>query len=1143
MPLRDCFGKAGLSSHEEDYLQAKAKIRMDKGMSETEAYVEAIKEFSQENQKNIEDIYNETGISAPTEPPIQEPPKEPVGEGGEEEFENKPKSILNRVYKSKNIGEETKKRFEENGLRYSPQSHEAARKIAQDIVDEFGTADSVAMAESGRFDGDVNSMIFAESIDRTFQQEQSATTQAEKIKFAEQWADYAIRYDETARQKGRFISAIYDFYRRSPLGVILSEKAKKDEAFKEWFNKREQPYKEVFEEIKEDKEFKEFVEKRVKEGMQQERTANRVKKIAKAKDIFDKAKLKGDQLSSSIIPPNIWNAAIDVMFEAYKLGLSIADVVQKGVDYIKGNHNEVWDEQAFRDEWTQKIQGLEAQKLPLTTEEKQKRLLDKFRKKLSGLTETQKEDVIRKSFKKLVENGALEYEDFKKIIAETIGLGEMSAEDVTKLTGYIKDMNAVQDLSDELIKTPSKENIAKFEKGVKKAERSATDLAAMLYNKPKVWQRIRSIIQLNTLGIVSLIKNPFYNIFHQLFVRFPKGVALTAIDQLIYGTSLLANKIGFGNPIIKPDTNILLAQGGYFSGAGKGAKESVKQVFTGLTNKDYFQKEVYNSQLKPFQSYRDLWAWGKGEKTLTTEQIIDKVIQAFPTMGMSAEVVARMLNIGDKPFRWAAEGAIAETIATQEFGLEGIEREIFLRLPKEKAKQLYLRKGLSEDQAQQKAEEIESRIIKEGEEAVFQQDNAISEAVAKLKQLMDDGKNGQSPLANLGKGAARLFGLLNMPYVKTPVNIAWEVFNLVNPEFALIQSFSYGARGLKTGNRSDILKAKKWMAHAATGWALLSATAYIASIGAISGDDEDEPYKPKEQKGKETYQKPKRLNITKLNRVAMGGSTEDQDGDVLVDLSWFGATGMLMNMQANKYENMTEKEREEMSYMDDLANRLHAGATEGLTNSVFQGTITAVDAIRTGKTDQWLNGMINVGGNFIEPATIASISRASRPYDYKIKGDTFSEGLKNNIKSRFFGKGLTPKTNIWGDVMTRETGVGDVALRMLGISQYDKDAFAEPIHQDFKRTGNANFYPPAVSNRFTEKGKEIELDTKLQLEFETLVGQARKNLVAPFVNSPKYKSMSEEKKLDKLKNIYEDGRDIGKKTFLRLHPELLKSER
>lgn len=1058
--------------------------------------------------------------------------------------ENNPKAILNAIYDAENISQSIKNKFEKEGLTYNPQSHEEARKIAKEIVSYFGVDNAINMAEAGRFDGDVNSLIFAEGIDATFLEEKNATSADDKIKAAERWADYAVRYDNIARQQGRFISAIYDFYRKSPLGVILTERKKREEAFRAWYKNKEGSFKELFEAIKESEDVKLLIQEKVELKLKEERASFRKNRRDKISSFFNKAKIGKKGINSSIIPPQIWDAAIDVMEQAALAGESLVAIIEAGVDYIKKNHNDAWDEQAFRKEWEERLQAMDGEKA--IPKDKQEKILERFRKKLAGLTDEQKADVIRKSFKKLVENNALKYDDFKKIVADTLGIGELSAEDTQKLTQFVTDINAVQDAADNVVKQTDEAEIKKaiqeFDKVARQAEKSATQLAGMLYNKPDIGGRVRSIIQLNTLGAVSLLKNPFYNIFHQLLVRFPKGLLLTVIDQSIYAASLLGNKL-FGNPVIKPDTNIFLAQKGYFDKAGVGASESVKQVFTGLTNKDYFQKEVYNAQIKPAQSWRDIWAYAKGEKFLTRGQFWDKIIQG--TVGVPAEMVARVLNIGDKPFRYAAESAIAETMAQQEFKLSGVQKERFLKFPKEVAKSEYLKKGYSEDEASKKAEEVEQRIIKEGEEAVFQQENWFNEKIKKLKQSLSSG-DVNNPLATWASETAKLLGTLNAPFLKTPINLFWEIFNLVNPEVAILQSFVYGVKAYRNKSKADFIQSKKWLAHAAVGYSLMSAIGYLAGMGIISGDDEDEQFKEKEEKGKSTYAKKKTINISKLNRVFGNGNLGDEDGDVMVDLSWFGTVGMIMNLQANKQENLSKEERESMTYLDDLLGRMRASAVDGLENSVFQGTFSAIDAFRTGRVDGWLTNMLNVGANFIEPATIAQISRATRPTEYRIKGDDLPDRLANSLKARFFGS-VPPRINIWGEEMKREGTVKDVALRMLGVSVFDKDAFAIPIYEDFKRTGDASFFPPVVASKFSYKGEQIELNANEHEQLQKLVGQARASIIAPFVNgmatiqvegeNKKYNDLNDTEKIEWLEKIYKKGYTYGKKQFIQLNPK------
>ena len=79
---------------------------------------------------------------------------------------------------------------------------------------------------------------------------------------------------------------------------------------------------------------------------------------------------------------------------------------------------------------------------------------------------------------------------------------------------------------------------------------------------------------------------------------------------------------------------MLTSQKEFFKKGLQGGKLSAEQLFTGLTNRDYFQKEIYSSQIHPFTSIKDLWDWKFKGKNLTPSQVADKSIQA--TVGLPA---------------------------------------------------------------------------------------------------------------------------------------------------------------------------------------------------------------------------------------------------------------------------------------------------------------------------------------------------------------------------------------------------------------------------------------------------------------------------------------------------------------------------
>jgi hypothetical protein len=1086
---------------------------------------------------------------------------EPTGEGkvkteeeaqpkGAEEVEvekikTNDKSILNRINSSENIPDSVKEKFKDN-LRYEVKSKEEAKNIAKNIIKEYGTDDAVTLAEANKFHGDVNSFIFSEAINDTYVKETEAKTPEEKLKYAEQWADYAIRFDESARSKGRFISAISDFYKKSPLGIKFVENERRNEDFKKWYKGKEGSYKEVFDELVQDPKFKSLIGEEVQKGLKEERAAQREVNRKKIEDFFENAKLKGNNLYAVPIPPKVINGALEIMKQSVLAGESVVYAVNKAIEHISKEVKD-WDKEKFRKEYETKLSSIEGkagktekEELP---EDAKNRILDKFRKKLEGLNESQKEQVIRRSFKQLVENGALEYNDFKKIISETIGYGEITPEEAAKITKLVNDINSVDELAssirDEGNRTEA--NLLKYQKAKKEAEKSATELNKMVYNKTNISNRLLSIMQLNTLGIPSLINNPIFNIWNQATVRFPNAVSMTVLDQILYGGSKVSNKL-FGTGVLLPENNVLASQKEFFKKGLQGGKLSTEQLFTGLTNKDYFQKEIYSSQIHPFTSIKDLWDWKFKGKNLTPSQVADKSIQA--TVGLPAEIVARALNIGDKPQRFAAEGAQAAVFA-KNLGLKDIDYSYFLEFPKEESYRAFKKQGLSDDVAMKKAEEIQERIIKQGEESTFQQENLVNEVINSAVNIASSYGAGAG-------GVVKAIKTLNMPFLKIPLNAFWSVYNLANPQVAFLQSAIYGARAIKSRSASDIQQSKKWLAHGATGIALTGIAGALASKGIVNSNNADDTTK-KERIGEKTYEQQNSINVTKLNAYLRGENPDDVKNSLNVDLKWFGNVGNILNVESRKLEEMTPDQRKNgMSFMEDMLSNMSISSMELIENGVFSSTSGLLTAIDKGGNfaDSYVLNLINMGTNIVQPAMFAQMSRAQLPYYSQQKADTFMEQLKNNLLTRsstlraLSGKYPPSQIGVWGDKLDRKD---NIAMKLFGISSNNNDNFAQPIYNDYKKTDNTAFLPPSVKPEVNG----FKLNTSETNKLEILVGQARKNLVAPFVNDgaklsgfkDRYSKLSEEDKVKALGIIYKMGYQVGEKQFTDLYPQFYKSDK
>jgi hypothetical protein len=241
-----------------------------------------------------------------------------------------------------------------------------------------------------------------------------------------------------------------------------------------------------------------------------------------------------------------------------------------------------------------------------------------------------------------------------------------------------------------------------------------------------------------------------------------------------------------------------------------------------------------------------------------------------------------------------------------------------------------------------------------------------------------------------------------------------------------------------------------------------------------------------------------------------------------------------------------------MSFMEDMFSGMSISSMELIENGVFSNTSGLLTAIDKGGNfaDSYVLNLINMGTNIVQPAMFAQMSRAQLPYYSQQKADTFMEELKNNLLTRssvlrsLSDKYPPSQIGVWGDRLDRKD---NVAMKLFGISSNNNDNFAQPIYNDYKKTNNTAFLPPAVKPEVNG----FELNVSQTNKLETLVGQARKNLAAPFVNDgaklsgfkDRYSKLSEEDKAKALGIIYKMGYQVGEKQFTDLYPEFYKSDK
>ena len=912
---------------------------------------------------------------------------------------------------------------------------------------------------------------------------------------------------------------------------------------------------------------------------------------------------------------DVINKAAEAMKKAYIAGESITTIVEDAIKYISDNlGTDTWDIAGFRKDWSEKfaaeaekketnyINALdkrrkelerrlrendfsaekykqkrtlsekeadakkeldEVQKLydeakkasPEYIDKKSKQYLDNFKQRLKTLNDTQKEEIIKMSVRKLIQNGALEYEEFREIIAESIGLNELSPEDTKNIESLMAKINATKDAEDKMLNNPTDENIDNYDKAVDEASLASTEMYNIISKNSDITSTLRSLITGSLLSIPTLIKNPVYNIVFQSQLRFPKAVVKNILEQSLFGASIMINKyISSKSPIYLPTSNILLGWKGYFKQGKVGGKRGLKNFMLGVTQPDFNSTTAYQSTLSPRQAAKDLELYKSGQKLLTKSEVIDRIIRkSWPAR--QADFILRAMGLGDLPQRYAAEGAVAMQIAVKELGLiDDNDIIAFMRSPQKMAYKI-----LSEQKnpnAASLSEEMYNRIISEGERAVFQESNILS----KISEFIDKSlKINKDSKYKAAKVSGALIKTASFPFIKIPANVAWATFKAANPSFSIaqssiqsIQAAMYYKRGDYAKSREYQEKAKDSFAHAVVGYGLGLVAAQLVAAGLVRPAN-DKDTKERESLGEAAFGRQNQLNV---------GALSGND-DYWVDLTWFGPIGAILEAKAEVSQDKKQMEREgkEQSEVMDIIDEMTYSAKAAMNQLVFDQGARIMDAIQKGgpaAKQYFINNVVNNITNIATGATYVSASKAMLPYKAQLAGETLWEEIVNNQQQRSIllrvamnlykeDSGNPPaKISIFdGEPIKNDNSVLGATGSMMGMEKGNNDKFGAIIFNDFQRTGNLDFFPPAIPRELTVNDEKIKLTPSERKDLTIAIGKANYNNISPFVHdmgmltgyNKRYTQLTDEEKVKALKLLYSISSDDGLDQFKKDHPK------
>lgn len=635
-----------------------------------------------------------------------------------------------------------------------------------------------------------------------------------------------------------------------------------------------------------------------------------------------------------------------------------------------------------------------------------------------------------------------------------------------------------------------------------------------LVPKRLLGETIPTVLQGNLLTPLSVFVNLWGNAVNSLpraigrqvaFFGQEIGRAANRIRGVKNAAREIKSPLGLGTP------ERILAS---LTGLSRGFGEGVVGLRRGINAEGLLAGEKIRG-FQPLQAWRDLWRsqnLAKAIKPSLSQAATDKLrLLVEGTLGVPAETMLRLLQLGDAPFRRLAQARLL-TEAGQLAGKSAKATRVAARFPEERAI---------------------SKIEQEAAQAVYQQDSALSRAAMTAANLFGAGNK---------SGLARTIGKTIIPYAKTPANVVDELLEFSLPMYAPLKAYKSNA-----GARAVNMAWGKTL----TGMTIGAIGLFLSRKGVIGGKPSDS-----EKQRDLQYQTlaPRSVNISAINRmIDEGGDVLSDDsevstepGDKILSLEKLGIVGAILSVtQAMRDAGQAPPEDAAFSYASLFPETL----SFAFNQSFLKGTNSLLSAMLDGdgaKLDKWVTDYFGTIASVGLPNSLSAISRANRelmPDKIQLKdleGDfaektfsLFSEIVKRRVPGA--GDDLATRVDLWGrDVPQTPEGADPFAYNFLDVTKgrevaYDKITLG--VYELFKQTDDGDVVPPKPGRNFTLNNKTYRLDPDLYETYARARGRANRQAAEQIFKDPAFRRMTNADKVKVLKRAYAVAGDDARDAF------------
>lgn len=420
-------------------------------------------------------------------------------------------------------------------------------------------------------------------------------------------------------------------------------------------------------------------------------------------------------------------------------------------------------------------------------------------------------------------------------------------------------------------------------------------------------------------------------------------------------------------------------------------------------------------------------------------------------------------------------------------------------------------RGITAEQIRQGkgVKEARSYAVREAQKATYRDTNAFSQAFSELGRSIRPGNN------KVRKGVSlAMEGIL--PFRKTPANI-------------LARGVEYSPIGLMVGIKQaafDVKSGKKTGAEAIdsisaglTGTGLVALGLYLASQGLVRGHggDDDKERKMEEMMGHQAY------------------ALELPDGKS-VTLDWLAPECLPFFVGVNLWEQ-TAGEAEDMT-LSTLLNSVKMVSEPMLEMSCLQSLNDVFDAVgyaSSGGLDGLPAALASAATSYLTQALPTLLGQAERTAEdrryttYTERNAFLTSDMQYTLgraSARIPGVDYQqiPYIDAWG----RPEMSGNAGERAFNnflnpayTSEIETSAMEEELLRLYRSTGEGGVLPSRAAKYFTVSGERKDLTAKEYVQYATLKGQASYQLIRSLTESEAYRAMSEEEKVQAVKNAYD----------------------